>query len=71
MDARRPRPLRILRTPEVLRRVNVSRTTLWRMWTKGEFPRPMRLSAGLVGWIEAEVDLWIEERRRDTPGGPA
>ena len=54
---------RIMRKPEVVARLGVSETTLWRMRRRGDFPQPFRISAGLVGWCETDVDRWIESRR--------
>ena len=67
---RRP-PHRILRKPDVLALVNVSATTLWRMVRRGDFPASFRISPGLVGWYETDVDLWIEERRRSQTAHPS
>jgi len=50
---------KILRKQEVLRRIGVSASTLWRMVRDGWFPRPVRISANRVGWLEAEIDEWI------------
>ena len=57
-------PTRILRKPQVLARLGVSGTTLWRMQRRNEFPKPFRISPGLIGWRETDVDRWIEERGR-------
>ena len=51
---------RVLRKPEVLARVGVSSTTLWRMQRAGRFPPSFHISPGLVGWLDADVDRWIE-----------
>lgn len=58
------KPPRILRRWQVLERLGVSPTTLWRMQRRGDFPPFFQISAGLVGWLEADVDHWIEERAR-------
>ena len=55
---------KILRVPEVLAAVGISRTTLWRRIKSGEFPPPVRLggaSAKIIGWRRADVERWIEE----------
>ena len=57
-------PPRILRKWEVLARIRVSATTLWRLQSRGEFPPSFRISPGAVGWRESDVDRWIEERGR-------
>jgi prophage regulatory protein len=54
--------LRILRAPEVLKRVGLSRSTVWRLERKNQFPQRVRLTDRVVGWIEADVDRWIEQR---------
>lgn len=51
---------RILRQVEVLERVGVGRTTLWRMEREGRFPRRRQLSGNTVGWLSHEVDAWFE-----------
>lgn len=53
---------RIIRLPEVLRRTGVSRTTIWDLMRKGDFPASIQLTKTRVGWVEAEVDEWIADR---------
>lgn len=53
---------RILRKRAVLDRTGLSDTTIWRLERRGEFPAGIRLSAGAKGWLERDVDHWIEER---------
>lgn len=55
-------PPRLLRRREVMSRIGVSNTKLYAMIGKGEFPRPIQLSPGLVAWEEAEVNNWIRGR---------
>ena len=43
--------------------VDVARGTI-RNWVKrGHFPKPRRLSASRIGWLESELKEWIESRR--------
>ena len=53
---------RIMRIPEVVALLGISRTTLWRLRCRGEFPQPIRVSCGVVGWCADDVYDWIEER---------
>ena len=55
-----PQPSRLLRQPEVLERVNWSATTLWRREREGKFPKRRRVGPNIVGWLESEIDEWIE-----------
>ena len=66
----RPSARRILRRAEVLDRINVSNTTLWRLRSRGHFPTPFRISPGLLGWLEADVNTWIDDRRHRGQNAP-
>ncbi len=56
-------PSRILRLPDVLQLVGLSKSTVYALIKAGLFPAPVRLSgARSVGWILASVILWIEGR---------
>ena len=57
----------VLSQEEVLARVPLSRTTLWRLERVGLFPARLKISLNRVGWVEADVDAWLEERRRSMP----
>jgi prophage regulatory protein len=54
---------KVLRLPDVLAQVNLSRSQVYLMIGRGEFPAPIKLSARASGWLEAAVDAWIESRR--------
>ena len=43
-------------------RTTLSRTTLWRMVRRGDFPAPVRLSQGRVGFPADSVEAWIRAR---------
>lgn len=56
-------PLKVLRLREVQARVPLSRSTIWRLIQKGEFPRGISLTGGhAVGWREDLVDAWLRGR---------
>ncbi|NML62242.1 AlpA family transcriptional regulator [Massilia sp. RP-1-19] len=55
---------RVIRLPEVIKKTGLGRTTLYRMSTAGQFPESISLGGKAMGWIEAEIDKWIEERMR-------
>ena len=64
----------IWRLPEVLRQTGLSRSTIYEMISRGEFPRQVKLSRRAAGWIANDVQEWIHSRvdsrssgtRRDT-----
>lgn len=54
--------MRVLRVNDLTKRLGISQTTIWRLRQEGSFPPPRRLSANAVGWIESEVEEWLEAR---------
>ena len=56
--------MRVLRLHEVVTRVGLSKSTLWRYIKDGEFPAPIKLGPRASGWIEHEIDDWIASRSR-------
>jgi prophage regulatory protein len=54
---------KLLRKPQVLERVGVSGSTLWRMQKRGQFPDSVQISPGTVGWFASDVEDWIVSRR--------
>ena len=47
---------------EVVRMTSLSRSTIYRLIKKGDFPKPRQLSSGRVGFILQEVIQWMRER---------
>lgn len=54
--------LRILRRRQVEERVGLSCSTIYAAITAGTFPKPIRLGAQSVGWLESEIMAWLRER---------
>jgi prophage regulatory protein len=52
---------RILRLSDVKERTGLSRSTIYLYISDGIFPRPINLGARCVGWLESEIDSWIEK----------
>lgn len=57
---------RILRWPEVHRRVGICRSHAHQLVSQGRFPAPIKLASGpnsrASGWLESEIDYWIGQR---------
>ncbi len=56
---------RVLRRPAVLDKTGESTSTIYEKMARGQFPRPIRLGARAVGWLEDEIDRYIEQRIAD------
>ncbi|WP_370211287.1 helix-turn-helix transcriptional regulator [Roseovarius sp.] len=52
---------KILRCREVQEIIGLSRSTIYRMMARGEFPRSQKLGARAVGWRESAINQWVEQ----------
>ena len=52
----------ILRIFEVADRTGLARSSIYAKIQAGDFPRLIKLSARSVGWLEADVNQWIERQ---------
>lgn len=62
---------RLLRVAEVMARTGLSRPTIYRWMSAGQFPKPVPLGRVLVAWPESAVDAWIEATVRESRGPDA
>lgn len=53
---------RILTYPKLREKIVYTRQHLARLEKLGLFPKRIRYGANRVGWLESEVDGWIEAR---------
>ena len=53
---------RILLKPEVQSKVGKSDATIYREEMAGRFPQRIKLGANSVGWLESEVEEWLDNR---------
>lgn len=59
---------RYLLVHEVIERIRLSRSTIYRQIAAGSFPAPYSLSENRAGWLESEIDNWCRTRERRTQG---
>ena len=52
----------ILRLPAVKNRTGLSRSTIYLRVSQGTFPKPVNLGVRAVGWVEAEIQEWLERQ---------
>ncbi|MHB1087100.1 MAG: helix-turn-helix transcriptional regulator [Minisyncoccota bacterium] len=59
--------MKLISIKAVAERTGVSKRQLYTEVAEGRFPRPVQLTSRRVGWVESEIDAWIEGRiaRRD------
>ncbi|MCY1443137.1 Prophage CP4-57 regulatory protein (AlpA) [compost metagenome] len=65
--------LRIIRLRGVISSTGLARSTIYKLISLGEFPKPVPLVGRSVGWIESEVHGWILSRieERDLAESPS
>ena len=51
-----------LRIQKVLDKTGLSRTQIYRLISRGQFPRPHHLSERIVAWNAADVDAWLADK---------
>jgi predicted DNA-binding transcriptional regulator AlpA len=45
---------------------NVSRTTVWRERRNDPtFPKPIAITRGIQGWLEPDIEQWLERKRAE------
>lgn len=54
---------RFLRISDVVATVGLSRATIYRLVARDRFPEQTLLTTRAVGWWEADISKWLEERR--------
>jgi prophage regulatory protein len=60
---------RLIKLNEVLKITGLSKSSVYRLINQKDFPEQIRIIDNRVGWIESEVDDWVQSRiaaSRDT-----
>jgi len=57
---------KILRLKEVKTRTGLGRSTIYLRIAQGSFPRSIALGERAVGWLESDLDEWINELIRQS-----
>lgn len=52
----------VLRLPEVETRTGLARSSIYARIAEGRFPRQISLGGRSIGWIEIEVDNWLQQK---------
>ena len=54
--------MKLIPLPEVERRTLYSRTTIYKLMQSGAFPRAVKIGVKARGWVEEEVDNWVQAK---------
>jgi len=52
----------IIRFKQLTEQVGLSRSTIYRLVSAGDFPKPVVLSPHAVGFLGSDVDAWLAGR---------
>ena len=55
-------PQRHLRLCHVIETTGLSKSTIYLMMSRGQFPRPIKLTGKAVAWPESAISQWLESR---------
>ncbi|TCQ87839.1 AlpA family transcriptional regulator [Pseudomonas sp. JUb52] len=55
-------PRRFIRRHQVEALTSLSRTQIYRLIARNEFPRQVKLAPGHAVWVEQEVAAWVDQR---------
>lgn len=54
--------MKVLRIRQVIEKVSLGQSTIYRLIAEGKFPKPFPLMPKRNGWLESDIDAWISER---------
>lgn len=62
---------RFMRLPEVLNTCGLSRSTIYDLISREQFPSQISLGGKNVAWLASEIDGWMQSRIAQRAGGGA
>lgn len=62
ISSHRSSALRFMRLTEVMQMTGLRKTTIYQLQSDGDFPQRVQITAHCVGWIESEVQAWLNQR---------
>ena len=60
--------MRILPRREVSEKTRLQKSAIYQRMAAGTFPKPVRLGPKAIGWVEYEIDAWIQARIDERDG---
>jgi prophage regulatory protein len=59
----------IIRMPQTVQKTGLSRSTIYLLEARGDFPKKINLSPRTMGFMESEVDTWLADKAASRTGG--
>ena len=54
--------MKLMKLKAVMECTGLARSTVYKFIAEGRFPKPVKLGARMVAWVESEVQDWIQEK---------
>lgn len=54
--------MKLIKLKTVMECTGLARSTVYKFIAEGRFPKPVKLGARMVVWVEGEIQQWIQER---------
>ncbi|WP_114327320.1 AlpA family transcriptional regulator [Candidatus Colwellia aromaticivorans] len=53
---------KIIRLPAVKEKTGLSRSSIYLRMTKNDFPKSISLGDRAIGWLESDIEQWLEDK---------
>jgi prophage regulatory protein len=64
-------PKQVIKLPGVVKTTGLSKSTIYKLISEGKFPKNIPLTGKSTGWIDEEIQSWIDERIAASRNGEA
>lgn len=54
--------MRIMRLKEITEKTGLAKSTIYNLISQGKFPKQIDLGARSVGWVDTEIEEWLEAK---------
>jgi prophage regulatory protein len=54
--------MKMIELPQTIGKTTMSKSMIYALVKEGKFPAPVKIGDRKIGWVEAEVDAWLEAR---------
>lgn len=60
--------MKALKIKDVVEKVSLGQSTIYKMVSLGTFPKPFQIAPNRVAWVESEIEDWLAERASQRTG---
>lgn len=61
--------MQVSRLPAVEAKTGIKKTKIYKLMREGKFPPCIKLGGRAVGWLETDLDTWIQNQIQITSAG--